>query len=108
MDWVYDGQLVDIPSGLRCIVKTAMGDTARVVNKLHGIDTWFDVSELRAVEQSERCRECLLAAARRERAHLKAKAALDALADYALPQEPRRPVPPGARLPVISSSRGPR
>jgi len=82
MDWVYDGQLVDAPNGLRCIVATSMGDTARVVNRLHGVDTWFPVSELRAVEQSERCRECYALAARRELEEYEAQRALDGLASY--------------------------
>jgi len=34
---------------LRCEVVCAMGVTARIVNTLHGIDTWMDVSQLREV-----------------------------------------------------------
>jgi hypothetical protein len=50
LKWVSDGQLVDAPikgRWLRCTVICAMGDTARVVNELYGVDTWFPVKELR-------------------------------------------------------------
>lgn len=49
MKYVNKGQLVyaDIDGHwLLCEVATSMGITARVINKLHNIDTWRDVSEL--------------------------------------------------------------
>jgi hypothetical protein len=60
--WVEDGMEVYAPvknavvddkgqitakRWLLCVVACAMGNTARVVNELHGIDTWFDVDDLR-------------------------------------------------------------
>lgn len=64
LTWVYEGQLVEAPirgrqkfrssdigPRLRCVVVCAMGDTARVTNTLHGIDAWFAISELRAVNE---------------------------------------------------------
>jgi hypothetical protein len=52
MRWVEEGQVVDVwLSGkwLRCVVVAAMGDTARVVNELHGVDTWARLDEMREV-----------------------------------------------------------
>jgi hypothetical protein len=39
--FLYKGNMI------LCRVACAMGDTARVVNELHGIDTWAAVDELR-------------------------------------------------------------
>lgn len=49
--YVNEGQTVWAPmpelgGWLRCVVQTAMGDTARVVNEKRGIDTWFHVGDL--------------------------------------------------------------
>jgi len=52
MSYVYEGQRVFVPIRNRwvpCVVVCAMGDTARVVNHLHQIDTWFRVDQLRAI-----------------------------------------------------------
>ena len=50
---LFDGQevLAPIKKGpeyrlLKCVVASAMGDTARVVNELLGVDTWFRLEEL--------------------------------------------------------------
>jgi len=50
MTYVNDGQRVFAPFKGRwvpCVVVCAMGNTARVVNLFVGLDTWFDVGELR-------------------------------------------------------------
>ncbi len=35
------------PTGLRCKVATAAGDTARVINEAHNFDQWFSRFDLR-------------------------------------------------------------
>ena len=48
-----DGQLVFTKLNGRwtlCKVESAVDDTARVMNKLKGIDTWVHISELRKLE----------------------------------------------------------
>lgn len=39
---------------LLCRVACAMGNTARVVNELHGVDTWADVDELYIKREDEK------------------------------------------------------
>ena len=50
MTWVFDGQKVLFfweKRWVPCVVAQAMGDTARVVNPLMGINTWEDVINLK-------------------------------------------------------------
>ena len=59
MSWCYDGQHVYVKykskdgttKRMLGVVVCAMGRTARVVNELHNIDTWFDVDELEEAEK---------------------------------------------------------
>ena len=56
MRYVYDGQKVIATidgKRLLCLVACAMGNTARIVNELHGVDTWIDVGDLRPAPSSE-------------------------------------------------------
>ncbi len=51
--YVNDGQIVLAPvkkgqPKLRCVVACAMGNAARVVNEMHNINIWCDLSELDA------------------------------------------------------------
>ena len=56
LSYVYDGQLVYAKINKKeilCEVVCAAGDTARVVNELYKIDTWFHIRELREKQQDE-------------------------------------------------------
>ncbi len=50
VQYVNEGQEVWLEVDIdliKCVVQTAMGNTARVVNKARGIDTWARLDELR-------------------------------------------------------------
>jgi hypothetical protein len=54
--WCEDGQEVYVPrpggKWLLCAVSLAVGHSARVVNRLHGVDTWYAVRDLRVKKTS--------------------------------------------------------
>ena len=57
MEWATQGQVVDARLGekwLRCLVVCVMGNTARVVNELHAVDTWVYLDDLREVPPGPR------------------------------------------------------
>jgi len=58
IDYVNEGMRVLAPygmtgSGIRCVVTTAAGHHARVVNELYKFDRWFHIDDLRHEENND-------------------------------------------------------
>ena len=54
MTWVFEGQVVQFikaSTKVPFVVACSMGNTARIVNEVLGIDTWADVDELEPVPE---------------------------------------------------------